>query len=490
MTFVTRVLPLEPVVDLSAAIAAGCGQALEAARAAGGDAVLATVIDSGLRGRGGAGFPTGQKWRTVVSNRAPGERLTVIVNAAEGEPGTWKDHAILRADPYRVIEGALIAAVTVGSDRVVVATKAAFTDEVARIRSALEEMAASDLPGGIALDVVEGPSSYLFGEETGLLEVVDGRPPLPRVSVPWQQGVEVNEPTLINNVETLANVPGIVLNGPAWFRQHGTKDSPGTLVATLTGQVRKAGVVEVALGTTLRWLVEEAAGGVQGDHVIAVLNGASGSPIPVADLDTPLTYEDMKAIGSALGSASFIVLDDTTDIAAVAAGVSHFLAIESCGQCTPCKSEGLALAAVLDRVRAGQPDPSDFADIQDRLRRVGERARCALAGQQETVVGRLVQLFPGSFTSHIEGRVPGSPRYPVLPVVGFAESRAILDEHQLEKQPDWTYDAVDSGTYPAARYSDTDAARVTASPTDEVAEELQTEELKEEKARAEELRAE
>jgi len=471
MTFVTRVLPSKPVADLSQAKAAGCGKALEAARAAGGDAVLATIVDSGLRGRGGAGFPTGQKWKTVVTNKPAGQPLTVVVNAAEGEPGTWKDHAILRADPYRVLEGALIAALTVGADRVVVATKAAFTEEVERIRSAMAELAASGLPEGIAMELVEGPSSYLFGEETGLLEVVEGRPPLPRVSVPWQQGVEVNEPTLINNVETLANVPGIVLNGPAWFREHGTDDSPGTFVATLTGQVNKAGVVEVALGTTLRWLIEQGAGGVQGDHVIAVLNGAASSPIPVAHLDTPLTYEDMKGIGSALGSASFIVLDDETDVAAVAAGVSHFLAIESCGQCTPCKAEGLELAAVLDRVRAGEPDPSDLDKVKDHLRRVVDRARCPLAGQQETVVGRLVELFPGSFTSHIEGRVAGSARYPVLPVVGFADGKAILDEHQLDKQPDWTYDEVDSGSFPAARLSDPDAGRAEASASDEAADE-------------------
>ena len=472
MTLVTRVLPLEPVADLSAAIAAGCGKALAAARAAGGDAVLSTIIDSGLRGRGGAGFPTGSKWKSVVANKPPGEPLTVIVNAAEGEPGTWKDHAILRADPYRVLEGALIAALTVGADRVVVATKEAFTEEVARLRSAIDELAASDLPGGIALELVEGPSSYLFGEETGLLEVVEGRPPLPRVSVPWQQGVEVNEPTLINNVETLANVPAIVLHGPAWFREHGTEESPGTFVATLTGQVNTAGVVEVALGTTLRWLIEEAAGGVQGDHVIAVLNGSATAPIPVADLDTPLTYEDMKGIGSALGSASFIVLDDTTDVAAVAAGVARFLAVESCGQCTPCKTEGLGLAAVLDRIREGKPDPTDLEEVHDRLRRVVDRARCPLAGQQETVVGRLVELFPGSFTSHIEGRVPGSPRFPVLPVVGFAEGKAILDEHQLDKQPDWTYDDVDSGTFPAARFSDPDAARATTPPGDDVVDKI------------------
>ncbi len=474
MTLVTRVLPLEPVDDLAAAIAAGCGQALEAARATGGDAVLSTIIDSGLRGRGGAGFPTGSKWTTVVSNRPPGEPLSVVVNAAEGEPGTWKDHAILRADPYRVIEGALIAALTVGADRVVVATKAAFTEELARIHSAVEEISASELAGDIAIEVVEGPSSYLFGEETGLLEVLRGRPPLPRVSVPWQQGVEVNEPTLINNVETLANVPGIVLNGPAWFREHGTQESPGTLVATLTGRVRKAGVIEVAMGTTLRWLIEEGAGGVESDHVVAVLNGAASAPIPVADLDTPLTYEDMKGIGSGLGSASFIVLDDATDVAAVAAGVARFLAVESCGQCTPCKVEGLALAAVLDRIRSGDPGPSDLEHVKDHLRRVVDRARCPLAGQQETVVGRLVELFPGSFTSHIEGRVPGSAAVPVLPVVGFAGGKAILDEHQLDKQPDWTYDEVDSGTFPAARFSNPDAAQVTASAGDETADEYIT----------------
>jgi NADH:ubiquinone oxidoreductase subunit F (NADH-binding) len=261
-----------------------------------------------------------------------------------------------------------------------------------------------------------------------------------------------------------------VLHGPEWFREVGTDESPGTLVATLTGQVRKAGVVEVALGTTLRWLIEEGGGGVQGDHVVVVLNGAASSPIPTTDLDTPLTYEAMKEIGSSLGSASFIVLDDTSDVAAVAAGVARFLAVESCGQCTPCKTEGLALATVLERIREGEPDPSDMDRVHEHLGRVADRARCPLAGQQETVVGRLVELFPGSFTSHIEGRVPASPAWPVIPVVGFQDGKALLDLHQLDKQPDWTYDEIDSGTFPAARYSNPDAAEVTASDTDEVSE--------------------
>src|SRR6476659_1759028 len=253
MVFTTpRVLDPEPVQSLDAWIAAGGGKALEAAASVGAETVIETIEASGLRGRGGAGFPTGTKWRTVAANRSTTLPSTVVVNGAEGEPGSFKDRLILRRNPYRVIEGALIAAGAIGADRVIIAVKASFEAEVARLRVAVDEIRqAGWVDESIEMSVFEGPSEYLYGEETALLEVIDGRSPFPRVAPPFRHGVdEIGEdtseaaetdmagpgageaapPTLVNNVETMANVARIVLEGPDWFRSVGTDASPGTIV--------------------------------------------------------------------------------------------------------------------------------------------------------------------------------------------------------------------------------------------------------------------
>ncbi|HEX6569067.1 MAG TPA: hypothetical protein VF015_07875 [Acidimicrobiales bacterium] len=283
-TLVNRVLPARPVADLDAYVGAGGGRALDAARQVEPEALIEVVEASGLRGRGGAGFPTGAKWRTIAANRSPDLPTTVVVNAAEGEPGTFKDRAIVRADPYSVIEGALVAALAVGGSDVVVALKEREPVELGRIGRAIDEMRDAGLLGDITVTVATGPDEYLFGEETALLEVVDGRAPLPRIAPPYRRGVvEVVEhdddvdsgsglaarvemagpgagtvapPALVDNVETLANVPRIVTEGAGWFRRLGTDGSPGTIVCTVTGDIRHAGVGEVAMGTTVRAAVE------------------------------------------------------------------------------------------------------------------------------------------------------------------------------------------------------------------------------------------
>src|SRR5690606_12649206 len=320
MTLVSRVLPRRPVADLDAYRAAGGGRAVEAARHVDAATVIDEVAASGLRGRGGAGFPTGTKWRTVLANRAPDLPTTVVVNAAEGEPGTYKDRAILRADPYSVLEGALVAALAVGASDVVVALKDREPAERARVERAVAEMRAAGLAGDIAISVATGPAEYLFGEETALLEVVAGRAPLPRIAPPYRRGVtEVVEgeadvdsgsglaapvemagpgpatvapPALVDNVETLANVPRIVTGGAGWFRSLGTEASPGTIVCTVTGDVRRPGVGEVAMGTTVRAAIDAIGGGPRARRSIkAVLNGVSAAPLAPQMLDTPLTYE-------------------------------------------------------------------------------------------------------------------------------------------------------------------------------------------------------
>src|SRR4051812_26968549 len=283
MMGISRVLDAEPVPSLAAYLDAGGGAGLEAAARLGPAATIDEIAASGLRGRGGAGFPTSRKWQAVAANASPDIPATVVVNAAEGEPGSFKDRALLRRNPFRVLEGALIAAGAVGADRVVFALKATFAQEVARVEQAAAQAREQGWLQRVHVGIVAGPSEYLYGEETALLEVVDGRPPFPRIAPPYRHGVdEIGDaagegaadlelsapeddieapPTLVNNTETMANVPGVLAHGADWFREIGTDDSPGTIVCTITGSTRRSGVGEYALGTPLATVIDEIGGG-------------------------------------------------------------------------------------------------------------------------------------------------------------------------------------------------------------------------------------
>ncbi|MGI8755705.1 MAG: NADH-ubiquinone oxidoreductase-F iron-sulfur binding region domain-containing protein [Acidimicrobiales bacterium] len=476
---IERVLDVEVVGDLAGYEAKGGGTALRVVGEGGTDAVMAVLSTSGLRGRGGAGFPTATKWQAIIDNRPPGVALSVVVNAAEGEPGSFKDRAIIRANPYRVLEGAMIAALTVGADEVVVATKARFATEVARLRAAAAEMATAGWAPGITVDVVEGPDEYLYGEETALLEVVDGRLPFPRIAPPWRRGIDDDgsdtaasagvdmasdatdtPPALVNNVETMANVALIVAHGAEWFRQVGTADSPGTIVCTITGHTERAGVVEVAMGTPLGEVIAEVGGRGENGDLIAALSGVSNPILPASSFDTPLTYEDMKAAGSGLGTGGFIVFDESVDLVAVAQGVSRFLAVESCGQCTPCKQDGLAVSEALERLQGSDGSETDVVEVQDRLRTIDTGARCFLATQHQLVVGSLLALFPDIVAGHAAGG--GEPGGPYLIaeledlVAGDDGYEAVVDVRHADKQPDWSYDAEPSGQAPADRLDQAD----------------------------------
>ncbi len=483
MTTVNRVLDPEPVRSLDDYVAADGGRAWEAARAVEPEVLIAEVEASGLRGRGGAGFPTGTKWRTVRENESDVVATTVVVNAAEGEPGTFKDRAILRANPYRVLEGALVAARAVGALQVVFGMKANSSAEVARVRAAVAEAQAAGWFGPpFEVTVFEGPGEYLYGEETALLEAIAGRRPFPRIAPPYRRGalevVQSDEaaasgsglaapvemagpsddalapPTLVNNVETLANVPGIIAHGAGWFRSLGTPDSPGTIVCTVTGAVRRPGVGEVPMGTSLAEAIEAVAGGPRRGRTVAVLSGVANGFIDARHLGTPLTYEAMREIGSGLGSGGFMVFDEADDLAAVAAGVSRFLAVESCGQCTPCKQDGLALAELLERVCGGRGREHDLEEIASRVATVGDEARCYLALQHQAVVGSLLERYRGALEAHLDGR--HAPTEPVLvtELVDLEGRRVVLDEAFRDKQPDWTHDGEYSGKAPADRFSE------------------------------------
>jgi NADH:ubiquinone oxidoreductase subunit F (NADH-binding) len=483
MTLVNRILPPQPFARLQDYLDAGGGRALDAARRVAPDTLIAEIEASGLRGRGGAGFPTGTKWRTVAANRAPDLPTTVVVNAAEGEPGTYKDRALLRADPYAVLEGALVAALAVGGHEVVVALKEREPVEHGRIADAIDEMRAAGLLGDVEVTVATGPNEYLFGEETALLEVVAGRPPLPRIAPPYRRGVvEVVEhdddvdsgsglaahvemagpgpetvapPALVDNVETLANVAHIVAEGAAWFRALGTPDSPGTIVCTVTGDVRHPGVGEVPLGTTVRDAIEAIGGRPAASRPVkAVLNGVSAAPLPPALLDTPLTYEDMAGVGSGLGTASLIVVGEGTDMTAVAAGAARFLAVESCGQCTPCKADGLAIADTLDRLCTGNGDQHDLDTVTSALVTVADGARCNLASQQQVVVGQILAGWDDEVVRRATGPADAVAPMLIAEVTGLADGEVTYDEERRTKQPDWTHDGEWSGSYPADELSD------------------------------------
>ena len=379
----------------------------------------------------------------------------MVVNGAEGEPGTFKDRTILRHNPYQLVEGALIAASAVGADWIIFGLKASFEKELAGLRRAIDEIKAAGWADGITIDVKEGPASYLYGEETALLEVIDGREPFPRVAPPWRHGVDEGAettdvaPTLVNNVETLSNLPGIAAQGPEWFRSVGTEKSPGTIVCTISGAVQRDGVGEVPMGTTLRDAILIIAGGPRQDReIVAVLGGVSNAILTAEHLDVPLTYEDMAAIGSGLGSCGFLVFDDETDFVAVAHGVSRFLAVESCGQCTPCKDDGKSIAAGLDRMRRSDAEPDDLDVVLEKLETVADGA----AASSPSSIRRwcAASSLPSTGSS---ARTPTGRRY--RPTLSDrrdprpSRRGVLIDERQLQKQPDWTYDEVDSGKSPA-----------------------------------------
>jgi NADH:ubiquinone oxidoreductase subunit F (NADH-binding) len=483
VTLVHRVLFPKPIATFDEYLKRRGGRGIEAARAMTPPELIATIREAGLRGRGGAGFPTAIKWQTTVDNASPELPPTVVVNGAEGEPGTFKDRSIIRADPYVVIEGALIAARAVGADSIVFGLKEKFAEECERVRAALAEIDAAGWSDGVEIAIVEGPEEYLYGEETALLEVIDGRYPFPRIAPPYRRGVRevwmhlddvtadsglpahlelagptgetLAPPALVDNVETMANVPAIVARGAAWFRNDGTKESPGTIVCTVTGSTMRDDVGEVLMGTPLREVIDVIGGGVDiGRRVKAVSSGVSNVIMTADQLDTPCSYEAMIAAGTGLGTGGFCVYDDTVDMVAVAAGMARFLAVESCGQCTPCKSDGVALADLLAKLCRNEGTERDLTAVRSRLATIADGARCFLASQQQAAVGSIVEKFADEFEAHARREIdPVEPRL-VTEMLDLDGYESVVDLRFASKQPDWTHGDHWSGQIPAERLDD------------------------------------
>jgi NADH-quinone oxidoreductase subunit F len=449
-------LPPAAITSLEEYLAAGGGVGLRAAVAAGPEATIEQIAASGLRGRGGGGFPAGAKWASVRA--AGGGRRYAVANGAEGEPATFKDRTLMRLDPYRIVEGAAIAAIAIGAPEVYLATKRSYGRESANLRRAVVELGGAGLLGDLTMTIVEGPGEYLFGEEKALLEVIEGRDPLPRILPPWQHGLfatvamgweagtagsdaPASNPTLVNNVETLAAASYVMANGAEWYRSFGTEESPGTVIATVVGDVRHPGVHEVELGVPFADLLERCGGVRPGRRFAAALSGVSNPVLTEADLDLPLTYEDFRARGTGLGAAGFVVYDDTVDMVSVAREVSRFLSVESCGQCPPCKQGTLGITRLLTDIEAGRGRDEDLAGISALLRSVTDANRCYLGTEEQQVVASIMRAFPEDFAAHLEGRAR-SPRPVTIPLIEdlLDDGTVVYDTSHQRKRPDWTYD--------------------------------------------------
>jgi NADH:ubiquinone oxidoreductase subunit F (NADH-binding) len=440
-------LPGEPIASIDHYLTTECGGVgLKRAHELGREQTIAEVAKSRLRGRGGGGFPTGRKWSSIAANS--GTRY-VVVNGAEGEPGTFKDRALMRANPYQLVEGLMIAAFAVGAQEAFIGIKETFTQEIERVTRAVEEMQQAGLCADCNVTIVHGPEEYLFGEEKALLEVIEGKPPLPRLFPPYEHGLFATDivsgwqptegtpspnPTLVNNVETLSNVPWILTKGAEWHRAMGTPESPGNVVATVVGDVVAPDVGEVELGTSLQDVIDAVGSGVaEGRRIKAVFSGVA-NPV-MTDTSRPLTYEDIP-----MGAAGFIVYDDTACMVEVARQLSRFLWVESCGQCPPCKLGSQALTAHLARIEAGTGDASDIGELHRWIDRVTDGNRCYLAVEEQSIVRSVLTSFADEFEEHIAGGRCPRPRPIPLPLVrDMGGGRVVYEDKHYRKQPDWTY---------------------------------------------------
>lgn len=421
--------------------------------------VITEITEAGLRGRGGAGFPTGRKWRSIM--KGGGRHHYAVCNAAEGEPATFKDRALIRANPYQVVEGLTIASETVGAIEAFIALKASSQRETQRLTAAVAEMDEAGWLGDLRLTIVNGPEEYLLGEEKALLEVIEGNDPLPRWLPPylhglyatapqlgWQahdaemghEGEHLTNPTLVNNAETLAQATWILAHGADEFRRAGTDASPGTMICTVIGDVVRPDVFETEMGTTLREVIDRCGGALRGRTIKAVVPGVANAVLTADALDTSLTYEDMQAAGSGLGSAGFTVYDDTACMVEVATTLSRFLYVESCGQCLPCKLGTQHITEALERIRDGVGTDDDVEIIGERLDLVTDGNRCYLPVQEQNLISSILRLFPEDLVSHLEAQSPLAHRaIPTPKIVDMIDGVVVYDERQERKQPDWTY---------------------------------------------------
>ena len=375
------------------------------------DDVIQTILDSGLRGRGGGGFPTGLKWKFASGNRGNVKKF-VACNADEGDPGAFMDRSILEGDPHAVIEAMAIAGYAIGADEGYVYVRAEYPIAIKRLEVAIKQAREYGLLGedifgsGFKFDIQVrlGAGAFVCGEETALMTSIEGNrgEPRPRPPFPAVKGL-FGQPTVLNNVETYANIPQIILNGPSWFTAMGTEKSKGTKVFALGGKITNTGLVEVPMGTTLREVIEEIGGGIPNGKKFkaAQTGGPSGGCIPASLIDTPIDYDNLIAIGSMMGSGGLIVMDEDTCMVDLARFFLDFTVDESCGKCTPCRVGTRRLLEILDKIIAGNGEMSDLDKLEELSTYIKSASLCGLGQTAPNPVLSTLRYFRDEYVAHI-----------------------------------------------------------------------------------------
>ena len=373
------------------------------------DEVIETIDKSGLRGRGGAGFPTGKKWK--LTKEAKGKTKYVVCNADEGDPGAFMDRSILEGDPHAVLEAMEIAGFAIGAEKGYIYVRAEYPIAVQRLKIAIEQARDYGILGknifgtnfNFDIEIRLGAGAFVCGEETALLESIEGRRGQPRVKPPYpaQSGLW-GCPTLINNVETYANIAQIILKGPEWYSSIGTENSKGTKVFALGGNVNNVGLVEVPMGTTLREIVFDIGGGIPNgrEFKAAQTGGPSGGCIPKEHLDTPIDYESLKEIGSMMGSGGLIVMDDTKCMVCLAKFYLEFTVSESCGKCTPCRIGTKRMLEILEKLCSGEGEEFDIYRLEKLAVNIKKSSICGLGQSAPNPVISTLKYFREEFRQH------------------------------------------------------------------------------------------
>ena len=371
--------------------------------------VIEVVTNSGLRGRGGAGFPTGKKW--ALTRASEGKQKYVVCNADEGDPGAFMDRSILEGDPHSVLEAMEIAAYTIGANKGYIYVRAEYPIAVKRLEIAIKQAKEYGILGehifgtdfDFDIEIRLGAGAFVCGEETALLESIEGKRGQPRVKPPYpaQAGLW-GKPTLINNVETYSNIAQIILNGADWYASIGTKNSKGTKVFALGGNVNNIGLVEVPMGTTLREIVYDIGGGIPNgrEFKAAQTGGPSGGCIPKEHLDTPIDYESLKEIGSMMGSGGLIVMDDTKCMVCLAKFYLEFTVSESCGKCTPCRIGTKRMLELLEKLCSGEGSELDIYKLEKLAANIQKASICGLGQSAPNPVISTLKYFREEFRQH------------------------------------------------------------------------------------------
>ena len=391
------------------------------------DQVIETIRASGLRGRGGAGFPTGQKWSFAKASVS--DQKYVCCNADEGDPGAFMDRSVLEGDPHVVIEAMAIAGYAIGANQGYIYVRAEYPIAVKRLQIAIGQARENGLLGknilgtgfDFDLDLRLGAGAFVCGEETALMTSIEGHrgEPRPRPPFPAVKGL-FGQPSVLNNVETYANIPRIILNGPEWFRSMGTEKSAGTKVFALGGKIHNTGLVEVPMGTTLREVIEEIGGGIPGGKKFkaAQTGGPSGGCIPAEHLDVPIDYDNLIAIGSMMGSGGLIVMDEDNCMVDIAKFFLEFTVDESCGKCTPCRIGTKRLYEMLDKITKGQATLEDLDKMEALCHYIKDNSLCGLGQTAPNPVLSTLRYFRKEYEAHVvEKRCPAGVCKDLLSIV-------------------------------------------------------------------------